>query len=386
VAKRGPLNWKPLPRKPGESLVDWSRRWLGHVLVHRPGSPFELLAERKHAVVRAETRRTRKPRVRQTVFCVGLPLLCSLVASALFLSLMGPGGTGPDSVFLTELGRLVGAFCGAWPLVMYLGAALASSGAVMEEIRQETALQLVLTPVPARPLAAAKILPRVRPYLWGILAALPLYAWAGAAEPLAIGGESEVVGPSPLLVWPLRMFVIFFEDWRLQNPVMGLLFSGPLMCAMDMTLVWTAALWGAVFAIRERGLLRMAARLAAHLVLTSVLVGLCMLGGMIAGILPVSCAAVMGSYDHSSDIPLVIGVVIGSILGLALFGFLWWKLVLCRPADEVLTSFQAFDRLANEEFNVGLPRWVESGRGGPGRWSAPPARLIPEDRGDRRRG
>jgi hypothetical protein len=347
---RAPLSWRNLPRKPEETLLVWTRRWLKLVLVERAGSPFELFSEIRHPVVRAEGRRTARKRLQGIGVCVGLP-----VVFFLFVSLASPFSR---SLLGLDIGYLAGSFCALWPLVMYAGAALATAGAVMEEIEQNTAIQLVLTPIPARPLAAAKILPRVWPYLWGILATLPLYVWAGGTGMLALGRGSDLRMPSPLVIWPLRMIVTGLpgEDWSFQNPLLAV-FNGSLMCLFDFTLVWSAALWGTVFAVGERGLLRTSLRLVLHMVVTGVVIGLCLLGGVVVAMLPISCASVMSSSGE--PLPLIIGGAVGVLLGLALFGFLWWKVVLCRPADETLTVFQAFDRLANEEFNVGLPRWVE---------------------------
>jgi len=377
VAAHPPIKWKELPKQSGESLLAWLRRFLGFFLIHRAGSPFELLAERRHALVGAEARRTKRKRLAATGVCAGVPLVAFVACALLSSANSGSGYSRLDTV----VGQVVGLFVSFWPLVCYLGAALTSAGAVMEEIEQETALQLVLTPIPARPLAAAKILPRVRPYLWGVVALLPLYVWAGATTPMAIGPRGDIAVPSPLIFWPLRMATIFYEDWDLTHPLMGCLVSGPLMCLFDATLVWTAALWGAVFAVGSRGLLRTAARLALHVFLTSLVVCLCLLGGLVAAMLPASCASVFSQGQDPA--PLIIGAILGVALGLLVFGFLWWRVILCRPAEEVLTAFQAFDRLANEEFNVGLPRWVEGAvkRGAMGAGLKPPiARVVPPDR------
>ncbi len=355
--KHGPLNWRNLPRERGETLPSWFRRWLKTVLVERAGSPFELLSEIRHPVVRAEGRRTAAKRRRSTAFCTIVPLALAPVIFAYWLTTWELQGSSGRGIYMLEAGWFAGLFCAFWPLVMYASAAFNTAGAVMEEIEQETAIQLVLTPVPARPLAAAKILPRMWPYFWGIVAALPLYMMAGWTESYALDIGSELRVPSPLLVWPLRFFALVLPGAEMRNPLLGTCLTGPLMCVLDLTLVWTAALWGTVFAVGERGLLRTSLRLVVHLAITSVVIGLCLLGGLVVGAVPMSCAA--AAVTPGDRLPLVLGAVVGTTLGLALFGFLWWKLVLCRPADETLTVFQAFDRLANEEFSVGLPKWVE---------------------------
>ncbi|MHC4914806.1 MAG: hypothetical protein ACYTGB_04885 [Planctomycetota bacterium] len=336
-----PKNSRPAPGGAG-GPADGGWRSLARWLFKRAGSPFELLAERRHPVVRAEMRRTARRRLSALAFCVGLPLLLFVVGALLGASRMTADALGIVVCF--------------WPLVMYVGAALACAGAVMEEIEQETALQLVLTPVPARPLAAAKVLPRVQPYLWGIVAALPLYCLMGSSRPLLI--DNSV--PNPLMVWPLRTVAPFVGGWSAAAGVLGVLVVGPTMCALDLVMIWAGAQWGAVFAIRGRGLLRTAASLAWHLLIQSAVVGLCLLGGVVVGMLPVSCAAAITSRDKLS---VGLGVALGTVLGLGLFGFLLWRVMLCRATEEVLTAFQAFDRLANEEFSLGLPRWVERAGG-----------------------
>ena len=69
-------------RNAGEGRLAWRLRWWGWWLARRPGSPFELLAEFRHPVVRAELRRTRARRLRVTAVCVGLPLLLFLLVFA----------------------------------------------------------------------------------------------------------------------------------------------------------------------------------------------------------------------------------------------------------------------------------------------------------------
>jgi hypothetical protein len=333
-----PTQSEPAPEKAGRRAADREQS-LARWLFKRAGSPFELLAERRHPVVRAEMRRTARRRRASLAFCAGLPPVLFLLGLVL-----GNSGFAVDAL---------GIFVCFWPLVMYVGSALSCAGAVMEEIEQETALQLVLTPVPARPLAAAKVLPRVQPYLWGIIAALPLYCLLGSSEPLLIR-DSPV--PNPLLVWPLRTVAPFVGGWTAAPGPMGVLVVGPAMCALDLLMIWAGAQWGAVFAIRGRGLLRTAASLVWHLLVQGAVVGLCLLGGVVVGMLPVSCAAAVSSRGAGA---MFLGVALGSILGLGLFAFLLWRVMLCRATEEVLTAFQAFDRLANEEFSMGLPRWVE---------------------------
>jgi hypothetical protein len=246
------------------------------------------------------------------------------------------------------------AFAGLWPLAMYLGAAISAASAVTEEIELETALQLVLTPVASRPLAAAKILPRVRPYLWGIVAALPLYALVGSSSGLL--GEGVI--PLPTLVWPFRLVAPLVYQGEMKLSALGILVIAPLMCILDMSLVWAAAHWGAVFAIRHRRLLPTVVHLIIHLPLTAAAAGLCVIGAGLAAMLPVSCA-IAGS-GSGSELFAGLCIAAGVLAGTATLAFLWWHVVLVRPAEEALTAFQAFDRLANAEFDVGIPRWVET--------------------------
>jgi hypothetical protein len=338
-------------RRDGEGRLAWRLRWWGWWLARRPGSPFELLAEFRHPVVRAELRRTRAGRLRVTAVCVGLPLLVFLLVFAartggLLMSSLGGALQVPVALLVCF-----------WPLVMYLGAALAAAGAVSQEIDQDTALQLVLTPVPARPLAAAKVLPRALPYMWGIVAALPAYAAAGSSPVLLLKG----IFPSPLAVWPLRTVAVLGaagNAWRLGSTPAGCLLIAPLMCLFDLAAVWTAAQWGAILAIRGRGLLRVAAGLVGNLFLTTAAVGLCALAGFIAGALPASCAVEFSSATHG-ELGFTIAAAVGILVGASVFTMLYWRTVLRRAGEEVLTAFQAFDRLANPEFSPGLPRWAQ---------------------------
>ncbi len=357
---------KPRPaRRPGEDWVERLGRWLPWWFSRRAGSPFELLAERKHRLVRAEMLRTRRGRRIATAICVAIPLF--LFAGVVLW--MHTEGRLWDSSPIYSFGlpvpdypeAIAALFVCLWPLLMYLGAAWSTAGAVTEEIDGDTALQLVLTPLAARPLAAAKILPRVRPYLWGILAALPLYMWTGGSEPFLIEG----VVPTPFILWPIRALAALWPiDWRLRASGAGVMGVGPLMCLTDLSLVWGAALWGAAFAIRERSLLRVALRLALQLFFTAIIVGLCLLGGVVVGLLPLACAGL--SSEIGGEVALVIGMVLAVLLGATFFTFLWWQTLLRRPADEALTAFQAFDRLANEEFRlVALPWRKQPGSGEP---------------------
>ncbi len=346
---------KPRPvRRPREDWLGWQRRRLAWWLSRRAGSPFELLAERRHPLVRAELRRTRRGRRIAAAVCAAIPLLLFLLALVTFPNrYVRDDDMGGYDLWPSLMGLPIGLFVCFWPLVMYLGAAWSAAGAVTEEIDGDTALQLTLTPIPARPLAAAKILPRVRPYLWGILAALPLYMWVGGSEPFIIG-----IAPTPLVLWPLRSFApLWAMNWRLEASGAGVLGIGPLMCLTDLSLVWAAALWGAAFAIRERSLLRVALRLAVQIFLTAIVVGLCLLGGLVLGLLPLSCVTIFGEVGEG--VVLVAGLSLAVLAGGAFFAFLWWQTLLRRPADEVLTAFQAFDRLANEEFRLVALPWRE---------------------------
>jgi hypothetical protein len=59
----------------------WPR--LAWWLLERPGSPLELLAERRHPIVRAEMRRTRRTRLISGAVFVALPLLAFVLTALL---------------------------------------------------------------------------------------------------------------------------------------------------------------------------------------------------------------------------------------------------------------------------------------------------------------
>ena len=84
---------------------------------------------------------------------------------------------------------------------------------------------------------------------------------------------------------------------------------------------------------------------------------LALLGGMVVGMLPMACAGLFSA--PGGEVAMAIGVALAVLLGTAFFAFLWWQTLLRRPADEALTAFQAFDRLANEEFRLVALPWRE---------------------------
>jgi hypothetical protein len=78
---------KDAPGPGPEGRPEGFRARLAWWLLQRPGSPFELLAERDHLIVRAEMRRTRRRRLATTLVCAAVPLL--VAALALLLALAG---------------------------------------------------------------------------------------------------------------------------------------------------------------------------------------------------------------------------------------------------------------------------------------------------------
>lgn len=322
-----------------ERLLIWLRRTL-------PG-PFELLSERRHPLVRAEARRTRKWRWVATAFCVLPPLaVLKLVPLADFET---------NEALAKAILVLTAAFVCFWPLVMFTAAALASAAAVLAERAQDTAGQIVLTGVPKRALAAAKVLPHVLPFLLGSLAALPLYMTVGASGPFLADGAV----PTPLIVWPLRMLAAFGMPWYLRVELTtagGAV--GVVMALTDLGAVWMAAHWGAGLAVRLGSLPRVGWRLAKQLGVTAVVYGVYAAAGF-ATFMTSGLACLVVSNDHA-----VVVVAAGLTLACAVFLFLWWVYPLGDAAFTTLEDFAWFDWLAMDEFDPrrrerGLPMWQD---------------------------
>jgi hypothetical protein len=221
-------------------------------------------------------------------------------------------------------------------MVMFMGAALSTSMAVLAERSEEIAFQIVLTPVSGDAIAAAKILPRVRPYLWGVAAALPLYFWAAGAESLTLGGR----GLSPLAFTPLRVLAPFLDPGRALEPSAASVAGAVFMGLADAGMVWAAAHWWACYAVWLGNLTGVMLYLAWRLFYVSLtfsmwylLCSLCMFGNM-------------GRNE------LALGAVITLVQGALLLVILWffpWR----AAARMTLEEFAGYDRLADDDFRPG---------------------------------
>lgn len=311
------------------------RRTLKELLFRSPGSPFELFLEYRHPLVRAEFRRTRKARRVQAAFLVGTPL-AALLASLLLM---------PLEPVLTAV--TASWFAALWPAVLMTGAALATAGAINEEMEQETALQLVLTPLPARPLTAAKVLPRLMPFVLGAAAAVPVCVLACACECFLGDGSA----PTPLLVWPCRMLAVFFPANVVGFSLLSAGAAAVAMCCTDVLLVWLAALGGVRVAIRHRRRLRTVMALP-------VLLGRLALLSLLATILGSALVSAVGlPLIYAVDNPAFARAAAAFLtipIGTTAFMLAMWGLALNRASLAALGAMQAFDRLANEEYGFPL--------------------------------
>jgi len=297
--------------------------------------PMAVLTEREHPVVRGAMRSSRRERRVSGTVCLGVPLLVFL-ATLLAADASRPvvGGYSPA--------ELAGAFLCVWPLACFLGAALRASGGVLDEVRRNTVLQLVLTPLPARPLAAAKIVPAAQPFLLGIFASLPLYLALGGSD-LLLGDETVAL---PMVFWPLRLLAGLWallgpSSWEFRPSGPGAI-AGGFMCLADLGMVWAAANWGASYAVRLRGLGTSLAYVGVRLLIAA--------GLQILFWLPMS---ISWGGDYSDYRLPVRMVCLGLQLALMLV-LLWW-FVVRRAALRAISEFAYFDRLADEEF---IPRYV----------------------------
>jgi hypothetical protein len=292
-------------------------------------APLSLLAEGNNVLVRAEFRRTRRRRWLLTAACVGAPL-------ALFVLARVIGGESEDpsawsfrysAESWVRLGVVT--FVSFWPLAMFLGAVLSTATAVLSDRTEETAFQVVLTPVSGEAIAAARILPRVRPFLWGVLAAAPLYFWAGSAEVLSFGGR----GLSPLAFWPFRMVAPFlWNAGGMETSGAGVI-AGIFMVPADAGMVWAGAHWGACYAVWLGSLPGTMLYLAWRLFYISVTFILwCLLTLILVGL-------GLGGLAAFLQGALLLGI---------LYRFPWREAV--RMA---LEEFSRYDRLCDDEFRAG---------------------------------
>jgi len=289
------------------------------------GGPLELLHAGDHALVRAMMISTRRWRTRLVAVNSAIALLACLAVGAGFL-LEGSRAMG-------YAGKAGAAFLCVWPLAMLLGAALRSAGRVVAERTEGTAIQLVLTPLEKRSIAAAMVLPHAAPFLWGLAAALPLYVLVG-------GSLNWGALPSPWVFWPFRFAVVPFTEIK---PTASGAVTGLIMCATDVALVWAALHWGAAYAVRVASLTALGPYLLWRLLLTTLLSGLCYLAlGLVAAGLWLAVRFV------GDEAIRVTGALIVGFLALGL----WWRFLLPRTVKFTLQEFAHFDRLADEEFRI----------------------------------
>jgi hypothetical protein len=301
--------------------------------IEKDGGPFELISERHHPIVRIESRRIASRNRILRIFMVLVPVLFSIVVLALLLS----ERQAFRDLFSGYMARWYGPaffiYLALWPLICFVGAAISTSGAVLEEISSNTAMQLVLTPLPARPLAAAKILPRVKPFLLGILCSLPIYIFC------------SIFVLTVALPWPLRMVLLFGDFRGGGSPWFYGIVMGLGMGLMDLLIVWCGALWGAASAIAHRSLLKVIVYMGWRLLLLGLQVTFCALPALIpTGLVYFSIQGGGGTILGS-----LLGIL-GLALSFAILLALMWIVVLENQAQRVLLAFQGFDRLANVEF------------------------------------
>ena len=320
----------PLPRwaRPEPSPGGWAARTARAHARARRISPFLLLDYRAHPLVRAHMISTRKRRWVGNAACAAVPL--AAFAALAFL----------ESAYFDKFPAawLAGVFLCSWPLAMFVGGAIASASSTIAERDRGSAIQLVLTSIGRRPIAAAKVLPCAPPFLIGAAAALPFYLWAGGSPALFAGGAF----PTPLVAWPWRLLALLVPDWQLEVTGPGLL-TGFAMWVSDLAVVWAGLHWGAGYAVRLGRLVLVGlyliqgmAILAAY---TALAWGLAFVVGLVFSV-PLLMATAGGEF-----------VAVWAVLwGGAAFMAGWWIYLRFGPVAAALAGFEHFDRLADEEF------------------------------------
>ena len=288
--------------------------------------PLELAWYWDQPLVRAARTSSRRSARAVAAVCVALPPLVLLLCAV---------GLGQEAgAFPSFAGMAAGAFLVVWPLLMCLGAAFRSAGRVVAERSGNTALQLVLTPIDKRPIAAAMVVPHAWPFLLGAAAALPLCALAAA------GAEDWGLLAHPLCFWPFRLGAVPFVRLGLdaRGAAMGLVAG-----AADVAWVWAAAHWGAAYAVRLASLPGTSLYLAWRFLWTSaafaVWYGLAM--GVSIGLWMVEMFA--GGILASALMAAAAAAVVAAF---------WWSFLLPRAGRLALEEFAHFDRLADEEFEI----------------------------------
>jgi hypothetical protein len=316
--------------KAEELLADVEQR-VESVSRDRAAGPLALLQEMGHPMFRAAMKSSRRDRTIAGLACAGLPLVVFVAVVFAAASPIGP----------RVAGWAAGLFASLWPLVCFVGAAVGAGAGVIHERERLTAVPLVLTPMPKRVIAAAKVIPAALPYVCGAAAAMPLLALAGAVEPLSIRGGI----PTPLVIWPLRVAAPFcggFSPLRLTLPGV---FVGVLMCVTDVITVWAAAHWGAAYGVRLGRLPLLAGAVAWRWVLTFLYFGLCTVGAAaVTYVLSLTVGVVLALFSYRLAVVVVAGI------GLVLFVIAWRRYVLDWPVRMVLSEFSHFDELAQDDF------------------------------------
>ena len=327
--------------------------------------PFALLAERGHPLVRALLRHHGRGSRGLAVVCGALPLLtwAALLLVAAHAEEWWPAGpANPQSPLLAIVTAAAGGFAAIWPGVCFLGAAWRAAGTVIDERARNSALQLVLTPMPMRPIAASKILPAVWPFLLGALAAAPLLVWVGDSPAVMAVMEHEGgVFLLPSAVWPLRLFTLAaYEQWQLSLTPPGLI-AGLFMALSDAALVWAAAHWGAAFAVRWNGRL---IGVAFSLAWRTVLLAAVALGCWLASMPLVGIAMFFMEKTLQGEATLTVMLLRAALalLQAATMGFLLWFWPLRGATRRALREFSYFDRLADDEARPGRQRTITGRR------------------------
>jgi hypothetical protein len=324
---------------PRELPADWAARRSRDISRGNRFSPFLLLSYRQHPLVVAHLTSTRKRALAATIACLAVPLL-ALVAVLVSMALPGR---------VPAMAYLAGVFLCVWTLFMFLGAAMASASSTVAERDSGTAIQLVLSRIGRRPIAAAKVLPFAPVFTAGVLAALPLYLLIGGSGCLMIGGNV----PAFWMFWPWRLLALGASDWQLQLSPLGVLL-GLVACLSDACAVWAAAHWGAGLAVRMGSMILSAVNLVTCVLKYALFViaawGLCV---MIGGAVTVGLNMLV-HLSVGEDMPTGVARIWGSLWGAAGYCAGCWIFLRASPVRYVLTGFEHFDRLADEEFKPRL--------------------------------
>jgi hypothetical protein len=307
-------------------------------------NPLALWAERSHPLVRAELKRGRRRRWTLTGLAVGTPLVfAGALAALMALPELGEAWGLADAA-------AVGWFVAFWPLALALLAGAGAADAVISERTEETAMQLVLTPLPRRILAAAKILPHLRAPLVGMLAALPFYLLIGATDGFYLQGVFPwLTALSPVRAWQAAWMDI--SRWNLELTPGGCA-MGLFMWATDLGLVWAAAHAGAEEGVRRLGLIRAVLGLVGSAVALATLCWLAV--GLITAVLGTAALLVfllvkVFSGPLAEQLWEVLWIPM-MLLGIPAFLAVWWRLVVQLPVLNALEAFAWFDVVFDDEF------------------------------------